>query len=162
MVRNDRALRGEGTFWPQQQVNGLLERLLAFTVFRFKFRIGARNRNVCYNLDDLEEMVEGDNGLEHHKKRLGDPQHVPEWPSRLGLKVSNTVIPHISDGPSGERWEYQPGDCRNTKLREFFFKDGERIALGTMTWPSLENFIRLCEVKTHSATQSRLLSDSRK
>ena len=55
---------------------------------------------ICYDFDDLEVVVEGNDRIEEHKEGFGDLENVFHLPHRLWLEVSNTIIAHVADGSS--------------------------------------------------------------
>ena len=49
------------------------------------------------NFDHLKEVIEGDDGIKHHKERLRNLEDILHGASRFRFKVSYTVISHVSD-----------------------------------------------------------------
>jgi len=58
---------------------------------------------VCYDFHDLEEMVEGDYGVEKHEECFGDLEDIFHLTCCSWFKISNAVITNIADGASGKR-----------------------------------------------------------
>ncbi len=67
---------------------------------------------VCYYFDDLEEVIESDDRIEEHEEGFWNMENIFHIPSRLWLKISNTIIANITNGSSSKWRKYQPrNDC---------------------------------------------------
>ena len=105
LIRDNRALRRQRVPRLEQSVKGALNGLLAFAVFGFQPGIGARDWHKGNHFNNLEKVIESDNGIVHHKKRFRDAQHILERPGSLGLKILDTIISHVTDCPTNEGWQ---------------------------------------------------------
>ena len=71
-----------------------------------------RYLDVCYYFDDLEEVIESDYRIEQHEERFWNMKNIFHLPSRLRLKISNTIIANIANCSASEWRKYQPrNDC---------------------------------------------------
>jgi len=59
---------------------------------------------ICYNLDELKEVVEGNDGIEKHEEGFGDFENILHLARCPWLEVSDAVVANISNGPSGKWW----------------------------------------------------------
>ena len=57
------------------------------------------------NLDDLEEVIEGYNGVEEHEERFGNLENVFHFAGCAGLEIADTVIADVAYGATSEGWE---------------------------------------------------------
>ena len=66
LIRNNRTLWRQRVFGLKQGINSTLNDLCTLMVFGFQLGIGVRDRDKGDNLDNLEEMVKGDDGFLHN------------------------------------------------------------------------------------------------
>ena len=92
------------------------------------------------DLDDLEEVVEGDDGVEEHEERFGNAQDVFQGSRRPRLEVAHAVVAYVADGAAGERWELRTGHHGLAVLAQLLGQDGQRVRLGAMAGAGLDDF----------------------
>lgn len=99
---------------------------------------------ICYDLDHLEEVVEGNNRIEEHEEGFGDVENVFHLPSRFGLEVSNTIVADIANCSTCEWGQHEAGyDCFPV-LGKLCLKNWERVAFWSMAGTSLQRLPWIC------------------
>lgn len=56
------------------------------------------------DFDGGESVIESDDGIEQHEKRLGDLKDVFHGSSGPGLEIADAVVPNVTDCSSGQWW----------------------------------------------------------
>ena len=95
------------------------------------------------DFDGGESVIEGDDGIEQHEKRLGDLKDVFHGSSSPRLEIADAVISHVPNCSSGQWREVESWHDGLAAFGELCLEKRERICFGAMTWTSLEKFSRI-------------------
>lgn len=107
-------------------------------------RIGSRDMKVGDHHDLLEEMIQGDDGVEQAEPALGDLEHVFHVVSAgLGLEVTHAVVSNISNGAAGHGRQPQAGDLGDARLGQLIFQTRQRVGFEAMLGTRCEDLARV-------------------
>jgi len=94
--------------------------------------------------EGTEEMVDDDDGVEHHKESLGDVEVVVERPISLGLKVLDAVVRQVADSSTGQGGQLERGNIDDAVLGDLGLQGLEGVANGIIAPAGLEDLSRVC------------------
>lgn len=75
-----------------------------------------RNLEICNDFDDLEEVVEGDDGVEEHEEGLRNLEDIVHLAGCPRLEVADAVVANIANSASCEGWKCEAWDDRLSVL----------------------------------------------
>lgn len=97
------------------------------------WRIGGGHVEVCDDHDLLEEVVQGDDGVEQAEPALRDLQHVFHvLPPRLRLEVAHTVVANITNGSTSHGRQSQGRNLSHAGLGQLMLQAGQRVGFEAM------------------------------
>jgi hypothetical protein len=89
----------------REYVDDVLDHCAALFICGRKVPQGLRDSEVRHHFDDLEEVVEANDGLEEHEEAFRDVENVFQRACDLGFKVADAVIADIADCTAGKGGE---------------------------------------------------------
>lgn len=101
---------------------------------------GCWEMDVGDDFDGGESVIECDDGIEQHEKRLGDLKDVFHGSSSPRLEIADAVISHVPNCSSGQWREVQSWHDGLAAFRELLLEVGQRICFWTMTWTGFQEF----------------------